>query len=286
MLYLEKTNKEGDTLEHSSLLDMIQILERGHQFHIAVALFNRCGNIKTRVPIEHRVHAAALCDQAKSGPENYSRCYRCQEVVLRLVTARKKAFGGLCINGVYEYCHPVMREGAVVGVILIGNIYNGTPEQLRRLEQNNLLPMIPTMQHNFTDEDCKQTAMLLESYISLLLDTYGERTPKTFDSLVEEIRHYIEENAHHDFSIASLAKQYNYNEKYLGRLFKSRTGYTIQEYRNLIRLRKAKKLLKSSKLSISQIATLSGYNNVTYFIRVFKQHTLMSPLQYRQKKKS
>lgn len=273
-------------MEHSSLSDLITALEYGHNFHISVVLFDRCGNNKTRLSQQQRTHETPVCEAVKVDKADYSRCYRCRETVLRMATTRKKSFGGLCINGVYEYCRPLLRDERVVGVILIGNIYDGSPEQLRRLEQHDLLNMTDTMQHGFTRQDCERTADILESYISYLLDTYGERTPKTFDTLVEDIRSYIEENAHTDFSIGTLAKHFNYNEKYLGRLFKSRTGYTIHEYCNQLRLSKAKKLLRSTNLSISRIATLTGYNNATYFIRVFKQHTLMSPLQYRQKKKS
>lgn len=271
-------------MEHNSLSDMITALERGNQFHISVVLFNRCGNAKTRLTQEQRIHASAVCEAVKEDIECYSQCYRCREAVLRMATNHKKSFGGLCVNGVYEYCRPVVRDDQVVAVILIGNIYEGSPEQLRRLEQRGLLDQIPTMQHDFSPEDCQQIADVLESYFTYLLDTYGERTPKTFDTLIEDIRSYIEENAHSNFSITALAEQYNYNEKYLGRLFKSRTGYTIREYCNQVRLSKAKKLLKTTKLSISRIATQAGYNNVTYFNRVFKDYVRMSPQQYRQKK--
>lgn len=273
-------------MEHSTLSDLISSLEYGNKFHISIVLFNRCGNSKTRLPFAQKVHEVPVCDAVKIDSHCYARCYRCREVVLRMASARKKSFYGLCVHGVYEYCRPVVRDDQVVGVILIGNIYTGSPEQQRKLAQRDLLAMVPTMQHNFTLQDCERTADLVESYLSYLLDTYGERTSKTYDTLVEEVRTFIEENAHVNFSIAALAERYNYNEKYLGRLFKSRTGYTIREYCNQVRLNRAKKLLKSTKLSISQIAAQTGYNNVTYFNRVFKAHTLMSPLQYRQKKRS
>ena len=126
-------------MEHSSLQELIRILEHAHQFHIAVTFFERCGNEKTRVPAEQRIHNRPICDTAKADTEGYSRCYRCQEMVMRMATTRKKSFGGLCANGVYEYCRPIVRDGWVVGVILIGNIYNGSPEQLRRLEKSGLL---------------------------------------------------------------------------------------------------------------------------------------------------
>lgn len=271
---------------HSSLYDLILSLEHGHNFHIAVVLFERCGNAKTRLPMTHTTHETPVCEAAKDNNANYSQCYRCRETVFRMASKHKKVVAGLCISGVYEYCRPVIRDDRVVGIIMIGNIYNGSPEQLRRLAQRNLLSQIPTMQHGFTQEDCERTADILESYIAFLLDRYGERTPKTFDNVVEDVRSYIEENINSDLSIATLAQQYNYNEKYLGRLFKTRTGYTIHEYCNYLRLTKAKKLLRSTNLSISEVAVQSGYNNVTYFIRVFKKHTQLSPLQYRQKKKN
>lgn len=273
-------------MEHSNLHDLILSLEHSHNFHICVVLFERCGNVKTRLPMAHATHETPICEAAKDNKVNYSQCYRCRETVMRLVSSRKKALAGLCINGVYEYCRPVIRDDRVVGIIMIGNIYTGNSEQLRRLAQKGLLSLIPTMQHGFTRQDCERTADILESYIAFLLDRYGERTPKTFDNVVEDIRSYIEENLYSDLSISTLAQQYNYNEKYLGRLFKNRTGYTIHEYCNYLRLSKAKTLLRSTNLSISQVAAQAGYNNVTYFIRIFKKHTQLSPLQYRQKKKT
>lgn len=273
-------------MAHSSLQDLILSLEHGHNFHITVVLFNRCGNIKTRLSPAHTTHDTLVCETAKDNKANYSQCYRCRETVLRMCSSRKKIVAGLCINGVYEYCRPVIRDDRVVGIIMIGNIYTGSPEQLHRLAQKGLLSLIPTMQHGFTRQDCERTADILESYIAFLLDRYGERTPTTYDNVIEDIRSYIEENIHSDLSLSTLAQQYNYNEKYLGRLFKSRTGYTIHEYCNYLRLTNAKKLLRSTNLSISEVAVQSGYNNVTYFIRVFKKHTQLSPLQYRQKKKN
>lgn len=273
-------------MQYNSLSDMIAALEYGNQFHIAVILFDRCGNAKTRLPLNQRTHECPVCESAKDDYDRYSQCYRCRETVLRMATTRKKVIAGLCVNGVYEYCRPILREDRVVGVIMIGNIYTGESEQLRRLEKTGILELADTMQHNFTHTDCERTADILESYIGYLLETYGERNPKNFDALVENIRNSIEENAQGDFSIAQLAQQYNYNEKYLGRLFKQRTGYTIHEYCNSVRLTKAKKLLRSTDLNVYRIANQVGYNNVAYFIRVFKSHTQMSPLQYRQKKKS
>ena len=121
----------------------------------------------------------------------------------------------------------------------------------------------------------------MESYIHYLLDRYGESTQESFDVLIENIKSYIDENLLHDFSMADLSTVFNYNEKYLGRLFKQKTGNTIKEYCNIAKIKKARHLLQNSNLSIADIAGQVGYNNVTYFNRIFKRITGLSPQAYR-----
>ena len=79
---------------------------------------------------------------------------------------------------------------------------------------------------------------------------------------------------------------FNYNEKYLGRLFKTKTGQTVDEYRNRKKVDIAKGLLKKSRLSITDIAGQSGFNNVTYFNRIFKRITGRTPQEYRTQKRN
>ena len=137
------------------------------------------------------------------------------------------------------------------------------------------------MEKNFTLEDCCRTADLLESYIHYLLDRYGETTQEASDVLIENIKSYIAENLLHDFSMADLSTVFNYNEKYLGRLFKQKTGMSIKEYCNLAKIKKAKYMLENTRMSIANIAIQVGYNNVTYFNRIFKKVTGQSPQAYR-----
>ena len=72
---------------------------------------------------------------------------------------------------------------------------------------------------------------------------------------------------------------------YLGRLFKKETGMCIGDYINLRRLEIAKELLASTDDKIISISSSVGFNNVTYFNRLFKKQTGLTPLQYRSKKK-
>ena len=60
------------------------------------------------------------------------------------------------------------------------------------------------------------------------------------------------------------------------------TGLPPQQYLLQMRLSKAAELLKSTSSPIKEIAALSGWENVFYFSRLFRQKYYISPLQYRK----
>ena len=273
-------------MEYAYLTDLITALEYGTKLHISVLFLNHYGNEKTQRPMSQKVHQCPVCDKAKSTPEGYADCFRCRNAVLKLATRRKKPFGGYCIKGVYEYCQPVVRNDQVVAVIFVGNILSGDKESRRRLRKNVGASLLKTMQTDFTPTDCARIADILAGYILILLDLYGDTTQLPSDVLLENIKNYIDENILYDFSMAEMASIFNYNEKYLGRLFKSKTGQTVDEYRNIRKISIAKGLLKKSQLSIADVASQSGFNNVTYFNRIFKRVTGRTPQEYRTQKRN
>lgn len=272
-------------MEYAYLTDLISALEYGTNLHISVAFFNRFGNEKTQRPMSQKVHQCPVCDMAKSTPEGYSACFRCRSTVIKLAMHRKRPFGGYCVKGVYEYCHPVVKNEQVVAVIFVGNILTDDPMIRKRLRKHVKASLFKTMQKDYTAADCARTAEIIASYILCLLEMYGDSSQQSSDILLDNIKNYIEENLLYDFSMADLATMFNYNEKYLGRLFKSKTGVTVAEYCNIRKVEKAKSLLKKGRLSIADIASQSGYNNVTYFNRIFKKITGRTPEEYRDAKR-
>ena len=273
-------------MEYSKLTNLISSLEYGTNLHISIVFLNRYGNEMTRLPKEQTIHTCPICDRAKNTSEGFSACFRCRNIALKRCVQHKRSFGGFCIKGVYEYCRPVVRGSEVLSVIFIGNILSNNKEQHFALRKHFDESLLETMQTNFSEKDCIQTADLLESYILHLLDKYGDTPRQPTDALIENIKNYIAENLLYDFSMSNLSAVFNYNEKYLGRLFKSKTGCTIKEYCNRCKIETAKHLLKSSNLSVLDISAQAGFNNVTYFDRQFRTHTGLSPREYRSKSKS
>ena len=154
-------------MNHSDLSSLILALEHGTKLHISLVFFDRFGNSMTRLAKAQKIHTSPMCDLAKNSG-HFQNCLRCRETMLRLARAHKKPFGGYCVNGIYEYCHPVCIGQEVAAVILIGNLFDGSPAQHRRLEKHFDSPMTQTMESILTRKDCPRLAGIIESYLRFL----------------------------------------------------------------------------------------------------------------------
>lgn len=93
---------------------------------------------------------------------------------------------------------------------------------------------------------------------------------------------YISEHYIESLSLESLANHFFLSKYYLCRSFKEITGYGINEYIHIHRIKKAKQLLEETSLSISEISQAIGYESLTHFEKVFKTYMTISPLKYRK----
>ena len=96
------------------------------------------------------------------------------------------------------------------------------------------------------------------------------------------IAEYISEHYTEHLTLESLANDFFLSKYYLCRSFKEITGYGINEYIHIHRIKKAKQLLEETSLSVSQISLQLGYDSLTHFERTFKNYMTISPLKYRK----
>ena len=227
--------------------NLITALEYGTNIHISVVFLNQFGNAQTLLPEEQQIHKCAMCDTAKITQEGHASCIRCRQIVLKMLLRRRKGFSGLCPEGIFEYCHPVIRDSNLAAVVFVGNILTEDSAQMVSLRKHFQDPPIETMERNFTAAQCLRTAVLVENYIHFLLDHYGEASETPENALMESIKSYLQEMLLCDFSMEDIAAIFNYNEKYLGRLFKTQMGISFGQYLNLRRLEFSAQLLRRSR---------------------------------------
>lgn len=100
------------------------------------------------------------------------------------------------------------------------------------------------------------------------------------DKAIMDIFRYIEEN-YKDGSLTDAAKQLHYDFYWLSHEIKNRTGMTYTDHLQKKRLSQAAFLLKTTSLSVEEIAAAVGYENKSYFHRIFKEKYGISPKKYR-----
>ncbi|MEE1377982.1 MAG: AraC family transcriptional regulator [Oribacterium sp.] len=99
---------------------------------------------------------------------------------------------------------------------------------------------------------------------------------------VHEVALYLQTHIHESVSLEELAQRFFMSRSYLTRSFRNITGFSVVEYMTYIRIQKAQQLLRESDRSITEIADLCGFGNITYFEKVFKEATGQTPVQYRK----
>lgn len=103
------------------------------------------------------------------------------------------------------------------------------------------------------------------------------------DTVVMSAMTEIEQN-YPNASLNNVAKRCNVSAAYVSSTVKDMTGKTFKEHLMEKRLTKAASLLKSTALSVSDIIVMVGYENTSYFYRIFTEKYGMSPKNYRQLK--
>ena len=102
---------------------------------------------------------------------------------------------------------------------------------------------------------------------------------------IKSILNYINEHYFENISIKKLANICNYSEYHFMRFFKKHMGLTCIQYINNYRLEKAALLLNSTSNSIMDISLEVGFENLSYFNKLFKKKYNITPKEFRFKNK-
>lgn len=140
---------------------------------------------------------------------------------------------------------------------------------------------------NIIDKYRKST--LLEEYHALINEliyticTYMEQVrDKHYRKEIVEIMDYVEEHIGEKITLASIASQINMNESYISRLFKNETGMNIINYINIRKMEKAKELLSEKNMIVKDVAYALGFEEQSYFNRMFNKYFGVNPKEYKK----
>ncbi len=100
---------------------------------------------------------------------------------------------------------------------------------------------------------------------------------------VEKAKRYIMENLASRLILAEVAGECGMSKYHFSRMFKSATGMSFSAFVNKMRIDMAKDLLNRPELNITEVCYASGFNDLSYFDKVFRRHTGTSPSGYRNR---
>ena len=101
------------------------------------------------------------------------------------------------------------------------------------------------------------------------------------EDIIIRAKRYIDENYHENIDRNDVAAVAFVTPNYLSKLFKSSMNMNLREYINQLRIEEAKRLLLSTSMSVSEIASYVGYFNISYFSTVFHKIVGVSPFDWR-----
>ena len=96
------------------------------------------------------------------------------------------------------------------------------------------------------------------------------------------IRSWILANAYDEITVAGIAQRFHYSPSYLTAVYRRVFGVTVTDEITECRIDRARELLSTTSLSVTDIADEVGYKDAKYFMRVFRRRTGVTPSQYRR----
>lgn len=103
---------------------------------------------------------------------------------------------------------------------------------------------------------------------------------------VRKATSYLKDTMHRDVSLQTLAEQVGLSPFHFARAFKAAVGVPPHQYQIRLRMMRARELLENTMYSVGEVATQVGYDDASYFSRVFRREHGVSPGQFRRAKVS
>ena len=100
--------------------------------------------------------------------------------------------------------------------------------------------------------------------------------------IANQIITYLKNHLYEEIRIDDICTELNYNKSYLFRQFKQATGCSIMAYFIGLKIDRANKLLRESKLTVTEISNQFAFDSPNYFSKTFKKITGFTPLQYKK----
>ena len=261
------------------------VMDLYHSLHIPITLYDREFH-----NIQGCVGPNAYCDIIRAMPWGRGACRESNEKHFKIVSQTKTMLIYTCHAGLCEVITPILYENVVIAYLMLGKFRDEKQEysSLKRIRQaadfygldRNTMVRAYRKVPVLTERELQDTINVVNICIQHIWNENLISLNKNM--LPAKIETYVSENLESELSVAELCRKFYISRQVLYALFRDEFGDTVGNYILNKRLTEAKRLLKETGSPISDIARTVGFADYSYFIRLFRKHIGMTPLQYRK----
>ncbi|MBE7052686.1 MAG: helix-turn-helix domain-containing protein [Ruminococcaceae bacterium] len=222
----------------------------------------------------------AVCLKIHNTNEGIAKC-SCSDIdLVKKCEKERKPVSHICHAGLLDTVVPVIKNSKIVAYIIIGRV---RPEK----NMENTIDKSICDKYDITLNDYNQMTHLSEEqmagFIKLISHILFDNSIEIdYGEFLAAVTDYIDNNLTENLTVETICTQFFVSKNYLYKSFRSFYNCTVNEYITNQRIKIAARLLTDTVDNASMIAERVGIYNYTYFSRLFKKHTGLSPSKYRQ----
>ncbi|NLJ91357.1 MAG: helix-turn-helix domain-containing protein [Clostridiales bacterium] len=227
-------------------LENIESIEKIYEFEEKLMLSVQQGNVEeiNKLMGNNLNFSTLTSHMEKRMPNDLLRFHKNNLIITNTLLRTAAKRGGLPVI----YLHTISEKYAL-------SIESApTPEYLVKV-------LLPTM--------CREYAIAVDRFSS-----------KAYSPLIKEVIRYITSNVTKDLCLTTLAGYFHVNPSFLSRKFKEETKMSFTHYTNHYRIELAKYFFEKDMHNITEVAYMVGYNDSSYFTKIFKKFTGLLPKDY------
>lgn len=234
-----------------------------------------------------------FCNKIRANGLTLQGCTLSDENHFKKAKTEKKTIVYTCHAGIVESITPIFYENVIIAYVMLGRFrdaehkysslsivrkslsaYGLMDQEKEYLKLYKQLPV-------FSVEQLNSAIAILKTCIRYI---WNENLIKLNKSMLPtKIENFILENLSGELTVKNICKTFFISKETLYTIFREEYNDTVKNFINNKRIQQAEKLLVETTSPIANIAEQAGFSDYNYFIRLFKQKTGLTPLQYRKK---
>ena len=230
-----------------------------------------------------------FCSAIQQDENEYARCVACDTDACRRVEATGETLIYKCRYGLTEAICPLYNFGTLTGYIMMGQIGD------EKMDTSALISAVRAITGG--DDDAGQIVSeipiipsdKLPSFVKIMricaeYMTLTNALPSRSPRIPELAKIYMHERFSEKITIKDMCKVLGCSKSALLTSFKNEYGTTLNSYLCTIRIEEAKRLLRTTNMTISAVADATGFYDQSYFSKVFSGKLGITPSDYRREK--